>query len=235
MNVHFGGPVELVRWKTRNPQDDMDWIGDTLAELRVGAPGRLRLHRPAPTAAFSRTDSLHAGYGRAAECVRAHGFTPVLRPAGGRLAVYDQGALVVDLVASHERERGDPVVRFDLFCKALQTALGTLGLSAEIGELPNEYCSGKYSLHAEGRKIVGVAQRMTRAGYHLGAIVVVRPAAAARAAMTEAYAALELPLDPATIGSIVEIRPMTRHEEVERAVLEGLRTLIDVRSDDNPA
>lgn len=208
----------------------MDWIGRTLSGLGDGAGGRLRLHRPAPTAAFSRTDSLHPGYEAAARVVRHHGFTPVLRPAGGRLAVYDAGALVIDLVAPHDAGKGDPMVRFARFCDALRSALAGIGLPTEIGEVPNEYCAGKYSLHAGGRKIVGVAQRMTRAGYHLGAIVVVGPADAARAAMTEAYPALGLPLDPKTIGSVMEILPGTRHEDVEREVLAALRGLVDLRA-----
>lgn len=230
MNVHFGGPVDLDRTLTPDPKADMDWISATLAAVKDGGSGCLRLHRPSPTAAFSRIDSLHAGYDAAAKAVRRHGFSPVLRPAGGRLAIYDSGALVIDLVAPHDRQKADPMTRFALFCDALKAALSDLGFPAEIGELPHEYCPGKYSLHVGGRKVVGVAQRMTRAGYHLGAIVVVGPATAARAAMSEAYPALGLMLDPNTVGSLAELRPETRHDDVERKVLERLGVLVELRS-----
>ena len=39
------------------------------------------MHRPQPTAAFSRLDFLAAGYPDAAQAARSHRFEPVVRPA----------------------------------------------------------------------------------------------------------------------------------------------------------
>src|SRR5690242_3381396 len=67
------------------PQQDMDLSAAALAALGdAGAVARLRVHRPRPTAAFSRVDSLAPGFPAAQEAARAHGFAPVVRPAGGR-------------------------------------------------------------------------------------------------------------------------------------------------------
>ncbi|AXT83754.1 hypothetical protein C6I20_00085 [Aeromicrobium sp. A1-2] len=53
-----------------------------LAQGMDGADEIVRIHRPEPTAAFSRRDSRLPGFERAAEGCRAAGFTPVIRPQG---------------------------------------------------------------------------------------------------------------------------------------------------------
>ena len=49
----------------------------------------------------------------------------------------------------------------DLMADILQRTLSTLGVHAEIGRLPGEYCPGDYSVHAGGRvKLAGIGQRV---------------------------------------------------------------------------
>ena len=76
------------------PQQDMDLSRAALADLGGGTDGLLRVLRPRPTAAFSRRDSLAPGFPDAAAAAAEHGFAPVIRPAGGRLAAYHRDALV---------------------------------------------------------------------------------------------------------------------------------------------
>src|SRR5436309_9004714 len=72
------------------------------ALLNLVARGRrgptLRWYRPPATVAFGRRDALLAGFPRAARSARRHGFTPVIRGAGGRAAAYAEGCLVFDEV-----------------------------------------------------------------------------------------------------------------------------------------
>ena len=62
----FGdAPVRLVRGSGTTPQEDMDLSTRLLAAFAdPEVPGRLRVHSPRPTAAFSRIDSLAAAFPR---------------------------------------------------------------------------------------------------------------------------------------------------------------------------
>jgi octanoyl-[GcvH]:protein N-octanoyltransferase len=208
MTDPFGGPVLLAApglVAGSDPAGDMAVPGLALAGLAAGGPGLLRLLAPAPTAAFAAQDAQAAGHAEAVAAVRRHGFAPVQRPTGGRLAVYDDGALVIDLVAPHPEPRRDPQGRFLAFAELLAGALAGIGLDARVGAVPDEYCPGRFSVNLGGRvKIAGLAQRITSRGYHLGTVLMVDRAGPARAAMVEAYPHLGLPLDADTVGSVAE-------------------------------
>ncbi len=222
----FEGPVERLACGPLTPEGDMDLIRDRLAGLRDGAPGSLRLFRPYPTAAFSRRDSLRPGYERAQQAVAAQGFAPVLRPAGGHLAIYNRDAVVVDLIA-RPGETQDPMKRFAIFADALAKALGSIGVDTTIAPLPDEYCPGTYSLQAGGRKVAGLAQRQTKHGFHMGGVVMVGPVDAPRAAMAEAYDALDLPMNPETVGGLSDIAPGVTCDAVSSALLQALGQILD--------
>jgi lipoate-protein ligase A len=81
--------------------------------------------------------------------------------------------------------------------------LERLGVDAHIGEIPGEYCPGAYSVNARReRKIMGVGQRVIRGAAHVGGVIVVNDAASVRDVLLPVYAALEIPWEPATVGSI---------------------------------
>ena len=180
----------------------------TLLGLNEGGSGFLRIYRPGPTAAFSPRDTTLKSYAAAADAMRGLGFEPVERRAGGQLAVYDGGALVVDLVAPHSEPRADVLERFRLFSGAIVSALIGLGIDARVGAIDGEYCPGDYSVNGEGRvKLAGIAQRIGRRGYHLGAVISVMPSGGLRDAVAEAYRILGLPFDPATFGALADLAP----------------------------
>jgi octanoyl-[GcvH]:protein N-octanoyltransferase len=210
-----------------SPVADMAAIKQTLDALHPGASGILRVHRPAPTAAFCRRDTRPDGYPAAAEAVRACGFEPVLRRTGGRLAAYHGGALVLDLVTTHHQPRRDMQERFRLFAQALVAALRTVGVDARVGPVPGEYCPGTFSVNAAGRvKLAGTAQRLTRHGYHFGAVLIVRDAAPIRAALEAAYPLLGLPFEPSTVGSVTDHVVGVDMDDVQAAVLAEIGRLL---------
>ena len=131
-------PVRLVGGDgSTTPQEDMELSTRLLAAFAdPDVPGRLRVHSPRPTAAFSRVDSLAAGFPAAEEAARVHGFAPVTRPAGGRLAAYHEGALVLDLVARHPQARDDFRERFAVLGAQLAAGLRTLGVPRGSGRCP---------------------------------------------------------------------------------------------------
>ena len=190
------------------PQQDMDLSVAALADLGGRAGGRLRAHSPRPTAAFSRLDSLAPGFTEATAAAAARGFTAVVRPAGGRLAAYHEGALVLDLVAPHPEPRSGHRERFATAAASLAGGLRELGVDARVGPVPGEYCPGDHSVNARGAtKLVGTAQRITRHGYLFSAVVLVRDPEPVRAVLADTYPLLGLDWDPATVGSVADDVP----------------------------
>ena len=210
-----------------------------LVEVAGGRrPDALRVFRPGPTAAFGRLDALLPGFERACAAALDHGFTPVLRSAGGHAALFDERCVVVERV-THERDATAGLqARFEVQSARVRDALRSLGADARIGELAGEYCPGEYSVNVGGRseraarraaaaarggrvKVAGVAQRMVRHGAATSAVVVVGGGARLRAAIADVYGALELPVDVATAGALDEHLPGVSIGDVERALLEA--------------
>ena len=222
MSHLFGGPVRIDGLNTTagtSAVEDMDIVRRALQRLKTGEAGVLRFYRPVPTAAFAPRDITSEHYRAAAGCMRSLGFAPVERLAGGHLAVYDEHALVIDLVAPHPEPRQHIHGRFKIFAEAIATALATQGVDASIGELPGEYCPGSSSINGEGRiKLVGLAQRVVGNGYHLGAVISVQHSSAAKQAVTTAYQILGLPFDPKTFGAVSDLAGLKLLERVCQAI-----------------
>jgi octanoyl-[GcvH]:protein N-octanoyltransferase len=189
--------------------------------LRQGAGDArdiLRIYSPAPTAAFSRRDTLRPGYERAASAVRHLGFDPVVRPQGGSLAAYHRGSVVVDHVHRAEQESLDPVERSQRFAAMHAEMLIGLGADARIGPVPGEYCPGEYSINAGGVKVVGSAQRVTRDGWLFSTVIQVSGTALLREVHTAAYRELGYDFDPATVGALDDVVPGLTVDRVTAAV-----------------
>lgn len=182
--------------------------------------GVVRVYSPRPTAAFSRRDSHQPGFADAAAAVAGLGFTPVIRPQGGRLAVYHQGSVVIDQVLRRRDAAHGLAERFESFAAIHQEALGALGADVRIGELDGEYCPGEHSLNVAGRfKVVGSAQRITRDGWLFSTTVQVSGTALLREVTTAAYHALGYELRPLTVGSLEDAVGSLNPEQVRTALL----------------
>lgn len=180
----------------------------------------LRVYRPAPTVAFGRLDRLRPGFAAAVAAARRHGFEPVLRAPGGHAVAYHEGCLGFDellgepdpIVGMHDRfaSSGDRVAR----------ALGALGVDARVGPVPHEFCPGEFTVNARGAvKLVGTAQRVLRHASLLAASVAVSGADRLRAVLVDVYEALELDMDPATVGAVGDEVAGVSVDDLERAVL----------------
>jgi lipoate-protein ligase A len=205
----------------------MNRVRQTLSGLTQESPASLRVYRPRPTAAFSPRDTVHLAYGEVTKNLVARGFTPAERGAGGQLAVYDEAALVIDLVAPHPQPRENTRDRFRLFADMLAAALRHIGVDARVGAVPGEYCPGDFSVNAGGTvKLAGLAQRVVKHGYHMGAVLSVGRSDAAREAVAEAYALMNIPFDPATFGSVAGClgkMPTTVYTDIASAISVQLR------------
>jgi octanoyl-[GcvH]:protein N-octanoyltransferase len=178
----------------------------------------LRIYRPAATVAFGRRDAFLPGFAAAAAAARRHGFTPVVRGAGGRAAAYDEDCLIFDeIMGADGSEIRD---RFAGDARRQARALRDLGVDARVGEVPGEYCPGEFSVNARGRmKLIGAAERIIRGAWLHSSVVVVGGAGRLRAVLEDVYDALGLDWDPETIGAVADEAPDVGLKDVRAALL----------------
>jgi octanoyl-[GcvH]:protein N-octanoyltransferase len=166
-------------------------------------PETLRLARPGAVVAFAKRDALSPGYPRAVAAARAEGFGAVLRLAGGRAAIFHEGTLEVAHAVPDPDSKAGIHARFEATAGLISRALRRLGVDAQVGEVPGEYCPGRWSVNAAGaRKLAGIGQRVVAGGSHTGAVVVVEDADRVRRVLDPVYRALGLDWDPATVGVV---------------------------------
>ena len=74
-----------------------------------------------------------------------------------------------------------------------------------MGEVPGEYCPGRYSVNARGvSKLAGVGQRVVAGGSHTGVVLVVAGEERIKRALRPVYSALGLEWRPEVTGSVAK-------------------------------
>ena len=166
-------------------------------------PETLRLARPAPVVAFAKRDALAPGYAQAVAAARAGGFGAILRLAGGRAAVFHEGTLELAHAVPDPDPKPGIHERFEATATLIAGALRTLGVDARVGDVPGEYCPGRWSVNVAGaRKLAGTGQRVVAGGSHTGAVIVVDGAERVRSVLERVYDVLGLEWDPRTAGAV---------------------------------
>ena len=192
--------------------------------LRVVQHGEIagpivRLYRPEPTVSFGQQDVRMPGYEAAQQQSTQHGFAPIVRKVGGRAAAYHPGSLGIDHIQPEDDAMFGFRQRFEYFGEMLTATLERLGVNAALGEIPNEYCAGEYSVHAvldadHRIKLAGTAQRVVKGAWLFSTSLVIENGTAVRDVLTYVYQALELPLDPSTVGAVEDAAPGVTFEDV---------------------
>lgn len=205
-----------------NPERDMALSEELLKRVGHGeADDLLRVYRPGPTVAFGRLDRVRGGFEQAWRIAEAHGRTPVVRLGGGHAAAYDPDCLVVELIRRHDHQLPGLDDRFAEMTGLIQRACARIGVETLLGELPGEYCPGRYSLHLPGGpKIAGVAQRLTQRSSLTTAVIVVRGADPLQAVIVDIYKALGLALNAETVGAIASHCPEITVDRVATVIVE---------------
>jgi lipoate-protein ligase A len=186
----------------------------------TGEPA-VRAWTPHRQVAFGRRDARAAGYERAKSAASERDFPTVERSVGGRAVAYTGSTVAF---ARAEPAGRDIEERYARATADLRVAFDRLGVRARAGEPPDSFCPGSHSLQATG-KLAGLAQRVTDDGALVAGIVLTRDADEIAGVLDPIYTALDVPLDPASVGSIEraggESEPATVAREVERALVEG--------------
>ena len=166
-------------------------------------PETLRLIQTGRVVAFGKRDKLAPGYDAAVAAARELGFGSVLRLGGGRAAVFHEQTLeLAHAVPDDDAQRGIRD-RFEATAELVADALAGLGVDARVGEVPGEYCPGRWSVNAGGTlKLAGVGQRVISGAAHVGTVIVADGADSIGRVLKPVYAALELDWNPATVGAV---------------------------------
>lgn len=115
---------------------------------------------------------------------------------------------MIDHVRHDLRATEDQQSRFKAFGQLYADTLRALGIDARVGEIPGEYCPGPESINARGAvKLIGTGQRVVRNAWLFSALTIIGDDDRIRSVLTEVYANLDLPFDPATVGSLSTERP----------------------------
>nr|WP_246377744.1 lipoate--protein ligase family protein [Nocardioides ginsengisegetis] len=184
----------------------------------------VRIYRPtSPVVAFGRRDERLPGFKRAVGSALERGFTPVLRPTGGRAVAYTEAALVVD----HTRHEINAVAgqeqRFISFGTMFADMFREWGIDARVGAVPGEYCAGAQSVNARGVvKLVGTAQRVVRDGWLFSSLIVVGDDEPIKEVLSEVYRHLDQDFDEGSVGSLTTEAPGLGIDLVESMVARAI-------------
>jgi lipoate-protein ligase A len=179
--------------------------------LQVGTPHRV--------VAFGKHDTLTKGFDAAVEIARAHGYDTTVRIAGGRAVVFSPTIIRFAWTLPAEDPATTMHERFSMLAEAVVAALATLGVAGAVGEIPGEYCAGRYSVHVLARrKVMGVGQRLTRSAAQVGGMIVVADPGSVNEVLVPVYDALGVAMDPSATGSVADAASVTTDEVSEAFV-----------------
>ena len=216
--------LELVTGARASAPDEVSHVSEVLRAARGLPHGERFLHVRAPVRilAFSRRDSLRAGFEDARRVAQEHGFAPVVRHVGGSFAPAHGGSLVIDHFGTSPNASHSTVARFGEHAQVLRETLLGLGLDARRGALPGEYCPGEHSLNVAGLvKVAGIAQRVSGSAWLVSTVLQVHGGEELRPVTLAVARALGDELDPSTIGDLAGQGASSSLEGVAAAVVEA--------------
>jgi lipoate-protein ligase A len=211
--------MRTIRGRASDVVEDRAVTRALAEDVRETGEAVVRVWTPHRQLAFGRRDARAEGYERAKRAATERGFPPYERSVGGRAVAYTGHTLAfvrVEPVADLRRGTDE---RYDRIVRDLRGAFADLGVETHEGEPPDSFCPGAHSLSTEGvGKVVGVAQRVAKGAAQVAGIAVVRDHAEIAHVLEPVYAALDVPFDPATVGSVAAAGGPSDPETVARAV-----------------
>ncbi|WP_115862496.1 lipoate--protein ligase family protein [Halorussus litoreus] len=213
--------MRVLRGRAATRDADREVVAAMLDRAADDGEASVRAWRPHRQLAFGRRDARADDYEVAAKVARACGFEPVERSVGGRAVAYTGDTVAFAKVVPLDDMREGMDERYDEVTQAVQRALWRLGVPARRGEPEASFCPGDYSLR-RGGKLVGVAQRVRKGAALVSGVVVVRGHAEIAGVLDPVYAALDLPFDPDSVGSVADAGGTDDPDAVARTIEELL-------------
>jgi octanoyl-[GcvH]:protein N-octanoyltransferase len=153
----------------------------------------------------TRRETLLPGFTAATEAASGLGFPVLVRNSGGGAVAANRGSLSFSLTFPVKDLRHGLYESYSEGLDLIASALRTIGVEAEGGEVEGEFCPGAYSVRSGGLwgvKHAGLAQRVTRRSARLEALVLVSETNEVRAVLERVYGLLGLPFRPESIGDL---------------------------------
>jgi len=153
----------------------------------------------------TRQETRLSGFAAATEAVWEIGFPVLVRNSGGGAVAANRGSLSFSLTFPVEDLRHGLYERYSGGLDLIASALRSVGVEAERGEVEGEFCPGAYSVRSggpRGVKHAGLAQRVTRRAARLEALVLVSGTEEVRAVLERFYGLLGLPFRPGSVGDL---------------------------------
>jgi lipoate-protein ligase A len=147
----------------------------------------------------------------------------VIRLPGGRAAAFHEQTISFSWTVPDEDPVSGVRSRFEATAALITQALAQVGIPSAIGEVPGEYCSGEYSVNHAGRiKLAGLGQRLARRAAHVGGVLVVGGATRLRDVLVPVYEALDVPMNPRTVGAVDDVDTTIETDDVIDAMIEAM-------------
>jgi octanoyl-[GcvH]:protein N-octanoyltransferase len=174
----------------------------------------------------TKRDTFRPGFEGAVRAANAENYPVLVRGAGGGRAAADAGTFGFSII----RPADDPAPRetiedrYDEAAEFVLAAFGRLGVTAEVGEVRDEFCPGDHSIRVgdrdSGMKVVGIAQRITRRATSVGGIVLVHGETDLALVLERVYSAMNLPFRAGSVGSLRRAGHPASVDEAIRAFAE---------------
>lgn len=202
-------PLRLLTDSHPDPAVDTALSSAILQRVARGEIGpTLRLFVPGRIVAFGSQDRTRPGYREAVAAVGEVGFEAIERLAGGRAATFHEGTIAFAWATPHRDSKAGIEDRFHAITAVVVDALERLGISGTVAETPGEYCPGRFSVAADGRKVMGVGQRLVTGAAHVGGVLVVHSPELVNRPLEPAYRHLGYEWSPAATGSLSAVAPV---------------------------
>jgi len=212
--------MRIIHGRGPTPAEDERCTQRVVELARDTSSPALRVWQPHRVVAFGRRDQHREGYDRARKHAKEHDFEPVARSVGGHAVVFTGNTVTFALAKPTEDMRSGIQARYEDATTTLVSALSTLGIEPTEGEPDGAFCPGTHSLSARG-KIAGLAQRVHRDVAVVSGIVVVCDHEEIATVLDPIYAALSIPFDPDSVGSIARAGGSDSSEAVCEAIQEA--------------
>lgn len=207
-------PTRVVRAPEGPSAETVLSLADEGPVISVGVPRR--------QVAFGRRDRQRPGYERAKEHAAERGFEPVERAVGGRAVGFDgETTLAFARAEPVEGDRTGIADRYDRILGDVVDALADLGAAVSRDEPEHSFCPGSHSLSGEGGKLAGVAQRVRSDAAVTAGVLIVEVGDLPRV-LKAVYGALDLPFDPASVGSVEGAGGPRETERIQRRLEDAL-------------
>ncbi|WP_121823640.1 lipoate--protein ligase family protein [Halostella salina] len=209
--------MRVLRGRAATIDADRDATAQLVTAAGEHDERALRVWTPHRQVAFGRRDARADGYEAARVAAEEQGFPPVERDVGGRAVAYAGSTLAFALAEPVSDLRGGIDERYERATTAVERALQRVGVDAERGEPDDAFCPGTHSLQCCG-KVVGIAQRVRQDAALTAGVVVVADREGIAAVLADVYAALAVPFDPESVGSVAAAGGPADPDEVRNAV-----------------